>query len=348
MHRSPVLSLIAGLLACSPAPAPEPANKPPAPPVSAPPAPAVAPTPPAVDPSWSRVTYQEHLPGVSFVRASHDFGDRITLPGSPVSEAMRDGPAIVVAPTGIFFDGKPVARITNGDIVAEDRDPVNEYLLPQLLAPLQLALAASADAATARGELPPGLVTLFADRATPYSVLIPIVLTSGRARGADYQIAVTPTGAPAQLGSDMLHFSPPKFSVEGIDVDPARLERLQLVMMVSRTDVRIGKRFPLTPDRSAWLERVPLADDRAPAMRRISELAAITIKEDKWGPNEFPVVLVGAERDVPLDLLVATFAAAAGPDCNMDDFYARRPNRCLFIDRVLHAGSPAPPELVDK
>lgn len=342
MHRPLVRSLIAGLLACTPAPVP--ANKP-APPPAPPTAP---PTPPAIDASWSKVRLQEHLAGVAFVRAAHDFGDRITLPASPVSEAMQSGPAIVIASTGIYFDGEPVATIAGGQIAAEDRDPSNQYLLPRLLDPLTLALAARADAATARGELPPGLVTLFADRATPFRVLIPVLLTSGRAHGADYQIAVTPTGTPAELGSDVLRFSPPKFSLEGIGVDPARLERLQFVMMVTRADVRIGEHLPLTPDRSAWLERVPLADDRGPAMRRISELAAIAFKADKWGPNEFPIALVGAEPDVPLDLLVATFAAAAGPECDMDDFHAQRPHRCLFVDRVLHGGSPAPPALADE
>lgn len=80
-------------------------------------------------------------------------------------------------------------------------------------------------------------------------------------------------------------------------------------------------------------------------MRRISEIARAAMDEEKWAPEDGPVVLVGAERDVPLGLLVEAMNAAAGPECVMTDMLELTPHRCMFVSRVVHGGSPAPPEL---
>ncbi len=115
----------------------------------------------------------------------------------------------------------------------------------------------------------------------------------------------------------------------------------------SRPDVRIGRHVPYASKRSAWLELVPLAEDRGPGMRRITELAQATAAEETWESTDARVALVGAERDVPLELLIAAIVAASGPECNMADWYAARPHRCLFPFVVIYGGSPAPPELVE-
>lgn len=295
--------------------------------------------------AWSVVTLNKWLPELSFVRASHEFGGRLTLPRSRVTDSMESGPAVVVAPEGAFFAGRLLARIEGGVIVERDRD--NEYLIPELLEVLMLGLHAEAEAATASGRAPSESVTLFADRGTPYSVLLALLFTSVKAGATRFQVAVTPTGEPDALGSDVLYLYPPKLSTPDAPTKTKHAEKTSLVMMVSRTDVRIGRHVPTATQRSAWLERIGIAEDRGPALRRIAELAQATAVEESWEMTDARVLLVGAERDVPLDLLVAALDAASGPDCVMSDYYGGRPHRCLFPFRVIHGGSPAPPELAD-
>lgn len=294
---------------------------------------------------WTQVALDEHLPGTRLVRARYDFGGRISLPTSDVSTAMQKAPVVVVAPTGVFFEGKPVVTIIDGEIAASDRDRSNEYLLPALREALERALATEADAARARGEKPWPLVTLFADRSLRFGVLVALVYTCGQAGAGDYQIAVTPTRTPALLGSDVVIFSPPKFVQAGDPPEPTA-EKLALLLMVSRPDVRVGKHVPTAPERSAWIERVPVGADPTTAMLRISALARTAWNEETWAATDAATLRLGAEMDVPFGLLVAAMAAAAGPECSYDDLFGQRPHRCIFPFPVLHGGSPAPPELL--
>lgn len=98
---------------------------------------------------------------------------------------------------------------------------------------------------------------------------------------------------------------------------------------------RVSELALSSPDRNSWIERVDLGDPAA--MRRLGELARAIRAEGTWPPGERARVLVGAERDAPLHLLIDVLDAVAGPEC------ATQTDSCLFLDRVLQLGSPGSP-----
>jgi hypothetical protein len=300
----------------------------------------------ALPAAWSVVTLSQAAPDLPWMRATAAFDGRLELPRSPVSEPMTGGPVVVIAKHGVFFAGRPVATIEDGEIVAQDL--VEEHRIAALSDPLRAALDAQEAADTARGEAPWRMVTVYADGGAPFRVLVDTLYTGGRAGAIDYEFAVHPTGRAALLGSDVVRVSPPRFTTEpGGDEPFGALRKTQLVMQISRVDVRIGRHFPADPTRSAWLERIDLGD-RAAALQKITDLARTTVAGEEWDKYERPILLFGAEQDVPLELMIAALAAAAGPDCDEEALFGGLRDRCFFTERVVHAGSAAPEPLAGK
>jgi hypothetical protein len=295
---------------------------------------------------WSIVTLRREHDALPWLRATHDFKEHLSLPRSAVRETMAAGEVVVIGTDGMYFAGRRVATIAYGVIL--DRDTEARHLIPALKQPLAAALETRA--APERGADPPRpstVVALFADADTRFGILVDVIYTSGQAGATDYEIAVKGPGEPSELGSDVLRISPPKY-VTGTTTD-ARVEpgagKTALVMEVSPTEVRIGRHVPYDPTRSAWLARISLEGERAAAMRRITALARETVARERWEPLDIPTVLFSADPYVPLELLVAALAAATGPDCTIEALIDADRRRCLFLRRVVHAGSAAPPEL---
>lgn len=342
-------ALVAVACAVQPAPTPGPTvaeQPPPAPPT--PPEPA---TPaPEADPdvvAWARVAIERERDGFPWARASGEFAEHITLPRSSMSEPMVMAPLILIARDGVYLDGRRLARVEAGALV--DLDPQKAPLIAALHEQLGPQLQASAAAASRFvGPKLNNICTLLADASTPFSVLVAVIYTAGQADASHYQIVVAPPGAPRPQGTDVLQIVPPKFSVraDGEDRDEAdNPEKLQMIMHLSPTHVRIGRHVPHSPKRSAWLETIDLTAGREPALRRITALARKLHAEEKWDRLDSPNLRFGADATVTLDLLVAALAAASGPECDLLDLTAHTDGRCLFTYRVIHGGSPAPPEL---
>ncbi len=309
------------------------------------PEPAPAPASEAPVEDWALVKLSEGGIGLPWVRAKHDFGGRLALPPSPVSEPMAMGVPVVITDAGVFFAGRQVANIAYGVIL--DRETSVGHLIPALKEPLSRAIEAgvAADVGASDGR-PWKLVALFADGATPFSILVEVLYTSLQAGARGFEIAVHRPGKPMKEGSDAMFMAVPALIKGQTETsDMASLNR-QMVMTVSPTEVRIGRHVPIDPGQNAWLERISLEGDRKVALRRITALAQAIVAEQKWVLlNQPPTVLFSAEDYVPLELLIAVLAAATGPDCSAEALRDRDRKRCLFSARVVHADAASLPEL---
>lgn len=308
---------------------------------------APAPVPTVVGPveSWAKVTLERERSGFPWARAVHTLKGHLELPRSGMSEPMVMGPVVVVTPEGVYFTGRRMARIEFGLILDLDsKGP----LIVALKEPLQQAVEASAvEAARLPGPML-RTVALFADAATPFGILVNVIYTAGKSGATDYQIAVQGPDRPMKRGTDVLHVSPPKFVKGQTDDERDAVEKLQMIMEVSPTDVRIGRHVPRDPARSAWLERVSVEGDREAAMKKISALARAMIAEEQWDVSDMPTVRFSADPYVSLELLVAALAAAGGSDCDILDLGAGSRGRCLFTRRVVYGGSAAPSVLAGR
>ncbi len=299
---------------------------------------------------WSVVALERVRDELPWVRARHTLAGRLELPRSGHSEPMVMSPVVVVTAEGVYFAGQKVAAVEFGVVL--DLGGPNRALVVPLQQPLAPAVASN-DAEEARQPGPrlPGFVALLADAATPFGVLVYVMHTAGQAGATDFQIVVERGKGPGMRGTDVLQVATPRHVAGQSEAERLAAEsvhKTEMIMELTPTEVRIGRHVPRERWRSAWIERVSLEGDRAAAMKRVTALARAIVAAEQWDPLDSPVVRVGADAYVPLELLVAALAAASGTDCDRLAPDAAGRGRCLFVERVVYGGSPAPPELAGR
>ncbi|MBI5260096.1 MAG: biopolymer transporter ExbD [Burkholderiales bacterium] len=104
----------------------------------------------------------------------------VKLPAARSEQAPRPALELVVSPTQILLQGRPVASVA--DALAG----------PELIAPLQAALAAAVAVAAGGSAPAPQAVTLLGDKDIPYHLLRRILRTCAAAQLAEVSFAVRP------------------------------------------------------------------------------------------------------------------------------------------------------------
>lgn len=111
-----------------------------------------------------------------------DVPKNITLPESLSSQRPAETVVVMVTPTTLFFQGKPIARIADIDAQAD-----------LVVVPLRDALKAQSDRilrAAARADIAGREVTVLGDKTVPYRILKKIMLTCTSADYGKVSLAV--------------------------------------------------------------------------------------------------------------------------------------------------------------
>ncbi len=100
---------------------------------------------------------------------------------------LGEQPTVIVTPTGIVVEGKPIASVVNGDV-----DPAEKEGGAQGIAIVRLKkfLTALAQELAARSQ-PAGKLTLIVEPATPYRLLIEVMFSAKQAGFREFALAVT-------------------------------------------------------------------------------------------------------------------------------------------------------------
>lgn len=298
------------------------------------PAPIPSPTAPDVRPATTpppalTLRMEPAAPGSAAMVGSHDFGDRLVLPDSRISEPFRAGAIVLVTPQAVIFAGREVAAIEDGVIAPRD---VENHRITRL----GEALAA------APGPEPARNLIACLDRRVKTEALFDVLYTAGRAGFYHYQLAVHPVGAAEANLVTALAISPRTNEAHGFD----RLLGLEL----DPVSLRVGELFPGDDPfthRPKWLRTLPWPGEpgtQADLTGLIRQIAGnIQGPADRYRPV-LTLVLPG----VLVSSLVAAREAAAGDECDLDAIGRDDRARCLFMRwQVASATSPLteqPPE----
>jgi TonB family protein len=222
-------------------------------------------------------------------------------PGIPLEE----GVPLSVSLNEIIFSEKKLVQMRDGQV---DENEVKNHLI----GPLYDALAEEADKAKEMARQREtewdARVLLVMDAGVPFSTLVDVLYTAGRAEFAAYGFVVS---SPAAYDYTMIPISPPKFGGE-----PSVAPFMSMVVTP----------HGITMSRGA-------GSKEPPANVESGDTESIT-KYAKQFKSEHPKahrLAISAGPDVAYEDLIAAMAAARGPDCGAD------PETCLLPEVTILA-----------
>lgn len=111
----------------------------------------------------------------------------LALPNSVAMETPRDAAVLMITPTEIQLQGRPIMTV-------EEAERAPGTVLPQLRSELMLAALMPVQNGAAPGATTRGEINIMADRAVPYSLLKKVMATCGDMKFARISLSVNHHG----------------------------------------------------------------------------------------------------------------------------------------------------------
>jgi hypothetical protein len=246
------------------------------------------------------------------------------LPKIAGGTQIPEGIVVHASMTELTFDDEPIAALQSGVPSAE---VVDRHVILPLSERLEEEVEKRRSAAAVRRDEWDGPMLLAFDERVPFSTVVDTLYTGGRVGFTDFGFIIQSSSIQSSSPVERaLLVAPPKYTPD--DSGRPRLEprlkvfigddRLYVAMPGEGEPRELPKRDPAGSGAEAW--------DQS----GLAELVDVFMRLN----SEANTAVVSAENEIPLEVLLGTYATLAGPSCDQ-----AKPETCLLPNLIIEAGA---------
>lgn len=238
------------------------------------------------------------------------------LPRIAGGTQIPEGTVVYASMTELSLDDHLLATLRSGVPSAE---VVEQHLILPLYERLEEDAEKQRMVASTRAQEWEGRMLLAFDERVPFSTVVDTMYTGGRAGFSNYAFIIQPS-YPVERA---LLVGPPRYTAFG-DPGPPRLkvfiadDGLYVGLPGEGKPRELAKRDPAGSGAAAWDQP------------GLAELVGEFMKANSGASS----VVVSAENNIPLEVLLGTYATLAGPGCDQ-----AKPQTCRLPDLIIEAGA---------
>lgn len=240
------------------------------------------------------------------------------LPGQSLAKVhakaeLPEGVVVYVSMGEIELGEQRIATLERGELDASD---VEAHRIVALHDALSETWERDGEVAEQRGESASERLLLVFDHRVPFSTVVDVLYTGGRAGYSTYSLIVE--AAPGVRRA--IHVAPPRYDPQTAVVPKFKtfVTRDGFRVIYSDVDETLPKTDPDGDAADAW--------DHAELAERVGEALD--------GYSGLKTAVVSAENDIPIGVILATYSTLLGPDCQQT-----KRERCLLPLLQIEAGA---------